>query len=296
MKYPINDPGVGLLKQSENFIGFAYPDPCSPLGRALQKAGLWQKVLKGAPIPASVRLVKGKELSGDPWTIGYGFTDGVEEGDTMTRGAADARLARELQPYVNAVQGACKIAPNENQLAALVVCAWNIGLGWDPDKPKPRGAADGLRNSSIMKAHNRGDFAAAARAFALWNKANGAVVEALVTRRAAEADLYRTPPPSDKDGLVDDEAPTVVPQIVQPESSLLRSPIVQGTGATAVTSLAALKEVADQAGTARDAVGTIGSIVGDLMPYWPYVAMAAVVIVAGATIYYRWKQRRGGWA
>lgn len=284
MNYPINDPGVGLLKQSEDFVGFAYPDPCSPLGKALQKAGLWRKTLKGAPIPDSVRFVKGKELSGAPWTIGYGFTDGVNEGDTMTRPAADTRLARELLPYVAAVRRACKVEPNENQLAALVVCAWNIGIA-------------GITGSSMVKAHNRSDFAAAARAFALWNKAGGVVVDALVTRRAAEADLYRTPAPSDDAGLVDDEVgPEPIPQAVQPETSLLRSPIVQGTGATAVTSLAALKEVADQASTASESVGTITRLLGVVGPYWPYIAMAAVVIVAGVVIYHRVLQRRSGWA
>jgi GH24 family phage-related lysozyme (muramidase) len=183
MHYPIIDEGVDLLKQSEDFVGHAYPDPVSPLGRALQKAGLWRQTLRGVPIPDAVRIVKGKELSGAPWTIGYGFTEGVNEGDTMTQAEGNARLARELVGYRDSVRAACKVEPNENQLAALVVCAWNIGKG-------------AIASSSMVKAHNRSDFAAAARAFALWNKAGGKVVDALVRRRAAEAALYAKPAPA----------------------------------------------------------------------------------------------------
>ena len=169
MSYPINDDGVALLKESEKFVGFAYPDPMSPLARALQADRIWQAVLRGAPIPARY-----SHLDGRPWTIGYGFIEGVRPGDTMTQAQADNLLARKLVPYCQAVLQACTIKPNENQFAALVVCAWNIGIR-------------GISTSSIIKAHNRGDFAAAARAFCLWNKSRGAVVPGLVTRRAREA-------------------------------------------------------------------------------------------------------------
>lgn len=282
MKYPINDDGVDLLKVSEDFIGVAYPDPVSPLGKALQKAGLWRKVLKGAPIPDSVRIVKGKELSGAPWTLGYGFTDGVQEGDTMTRAQGDARLARELAPYVAAVRRACTLEPNENQLAALTVCAWNIGKG-------------AIANSSMVKAHNRGDFAAAARAFALWNKAGGAVVQALVTRRAAEAALYITPVPGAQqvDVPEDDEVgPEPMPQTVQPEGSLLKSPIIQSTVGGATTGIATLASIADQASTAKSA----WDVLNPLMPYLPYIAIGVILLVAGVVIWQRVRQRRGGWA
>lgn len=288
MKYPINAAGVKLLQDSEDFVGRAYPDPASPLGRALQKAGLWRSVVyKGQPIPE-----KFQGLSGKPWTNGWGFTEGIEPGDVITRAEGDAKLARLLCGYVDAIKRACKVEPNENQLAAMTVCAWNIGLGWDPDKPKPKGAKDGLRNSSIMRAHNREDFAAAARAFALWNKAGGEVIEALVTRRAAEAALYRKPVFEVITAEVGAEASEPMPQTVQPETNLLRSPIIQGTAATATTGITALANIAEQANTATAAWDTLSP----LMRYWPYIAIAAVVIVAGAVIWHRWQQRREGWA
>ncbi len=293
-KYPIIDEGVDLLKESELFVGITYPDPVSPLGKALQKAGLWQKTLKGASIPPEIRYVNGKELSGKPWTNGNGFTDGVKEGDTIGNAAADSKLARLLKTYVDPILAACKVEPNENQLAAMVVCAWNIGLGWDPSKPKPAGAQDGFRNSSIMKAHNRGDFAAAARAFALWNKAGGAVIQALVTRRAREAALYAKPVIGRIDTpTTDDEVgPEPMPQTVQSEGSLLKSPIIQSTVGGATTTIATLASVADQANTAKSAF----DVLQPMMPYLPYIAIAIVIVVAGVIIWQRVKQRRGGWA
>jgi len=274
MKYPINDEGVELLKDSESFVSVAYPDPVSPMGKALQKAGLWRKVLSGEPIPE-----KFAKLDAKPLTIGWGFTDGVHAGDTMTEAEANAKLARLLTGYVAAVKAACTIEPNENELAALTVCAWNIGKG-------------AIATSSMVKAHNRGDKAAAARAFALWNKAGGTVVQALVTRRAKEAALYLKSVGGSVDTPMDDEVPEPMPQTVQPESSLFRSPIIQGTAATAGTGITALAQLADQAQTASDAISTLLP----LLKYWPWIAITAIVIVAGATIWHRWNQRRNGWA
>jgi lysozyme len=272
MKYPINDEGIELLKTSEDFVGVAYPDPVSPMGRALQKAGLWRQTLNGVPIPE-----KFQKLDAHPWTIGWGFTDGVGQGDEISRPAADAKLSRMLLQYRSDVLRMCTVRPNENQLAALVVCGWNIGL--------PR-----LRTSSMIKAHNRGDIAAASRAFSLWNKAGGKVVNALVTRRAAESALYLKAPPG-HDMPADDEI-AALPQTVQAETNLLRSPIIQGTAATATTGITALANIADQATTVTTAWG----VLEPLVKYWPYIAMAAIVVVAGAVIWHRYQQRKQGWA
>ncbi len=275
--YPINAAGVELLKQSEQFVGAAYPDPVSPLGRALQRAGLWRQTLRGVPIPDSVRTVKGKALTGTPWTIGWGFTDGVNENATMSLAEANSKLARLLVGYRDKVLAACTVAPNENQLAAMVVCAWNIGIA-------------ALIGSTIMKAHNRSDFAAAARAFSLWNKAGGSVSQALVTRRAAEAALYARPAagaPAENDAQID-----AMPQTVQAEGSLWKSPIVTSTIGGASTTVATLASVADQVSTAKSAVDQLSPFI----TWLPYIGIAVVIIVAGVIIWQRIRQRRGGWA
>ena len=99
-------------------------------------------------------------------TIGYGFTLGVQLGDTITKEQAKRRLARELESYEAAVSRACTNEPNQNEFDALVCFAFNVG-------------AAGMAKSSVIKAHNRGDHQAAARAFQLWNKAGGVVYAGL---------------------------------------------------------------------------------------------------------------------
>jgi lysozyme len=166
------------------------------------------------------------------------------------------------------VEAACDVLPNENQLAAMVCMAWNIGV--------PR-----FLKSSVLKAHNRGDFLAASRAFGLWNKAGGVESAGLTRRRAAEAALYLKAPA--------DRVPEPMPQAVQAESSMAKSPIVLGTGATTVvTTLATLSETSAQVKSIRDGLG-----LGD---YAPHVAIGVAVVVGGYVIWQRLKQRAKGWA
>lgn len=111
------------------------------------------------------------------WTIGFGFTKGVKAGDKMTMAECEHRLEDELREYEAAVLRACRVPPTQNQFDALVCFAWNVGT-------------TGMAGSSVIKHHNNKDILNAMKAFALWNKAGGKVVQGLVNRRAAEAALY----------------------------------------------------------------------------------------------------------
>ena len=203
------------------------------------------------------------------WTIGYGFTLGVQPGDKITKAQAMKRLARELESYEAAVMRACKVEPNQNQFDALVCFAFNVG-------------AAGMAKSSVIKAHNRGDTQAAARAFGLWNKAGGKVWPGLTRRRAAEAALYLTP--------VDDEAHEPLPQAVEPERPMTTSTIATaGTATAAVSTISVVAQVSQEVRTIKDSIGDI----------LPWVILAAAVVAAGLgafAVYERIKQRRGGWA
>ena len=204
------------------------------------------------------------------WTIGYGFTKGVQPGDTMTKAQAKARLAAELGEYEEGVLSACTNPPNQNEFDALVCFAFNVGVG-------------GMSKSSVIKAHNRGDHQAAARAFALWNKAGGKVYAGLTRRRAAESALYLTPMPDDVSDPA--EGPALdMPQRVDAESSLTRSPIVAGSGIAAGATAAA--EVARSVSEVREALGD----------WLPWILVAIAVGAAGWAMYSRWQQRKGGWA
>lgn len=209
-------------------------------------------------------------VPGDRVTIGYGFTEGVKMGDTMTPEQADARLVTELDKYERAVWYGCTLKPNQKQFDAMTLMCFNIGTG-------------GFAGSTVLKAHNRGDHQAAARAFGLWNKSGGKVYAGLTRRRALEAALYLTP---GDDAVL----PQAMPQEVDPESKPTQSPINQASviaGATAA--LAAGKEVANAVGEFKASISTVGDW---LIP----ALLVGVVALCIYVVIQRNKQRKEGWA
>lgn len=200
------------------------------------------------------------------WTIGYGFIEDVKEGDRITKDQAGKRLQRELKTYEAAAlkaAGEC----SQNEFDALVCFAFNVGTA-------------GMKKSSVIKAHRRGDKQAAARAFALWNKAGGKVWPGLTRRRAAEAALYLEPMHDDVSDPV--YGPRVgMPQAVEPESNMADSAINKAAGAAGAASA-----IAAAASQVRDAMG----------PYLVPVLLVGVVGLCGYIVWQRVKQRREGWA
>lgn len=217
------------------------------------------------------------------WTYAWGETDGVKPGDRITPEEGDRLFLREISKYADAVLKMCKIAPTPNQLGALVSLAYNIGLGSPKDKRRR-----GLYHSSLLRAHNAGKTSDAARAFHLYNKAkvNGVYVElpGLVTRRAAESALYLTP----EEGMPE----TPLPQAVEPESSLLVSPInASGAAMAGGGVLTLLSQYSD----AVAPMITTASNIAESLKISPMAVVAALCVVAGAvSMYYRYKQRATG--
>jgi lysozyme len=251
------------------------PDPGLP----------WPIVMPGVALIAeseSLRLRAYRCWAG-VWTIGWGETDGVHPGDLCTKEQADRWLCDDLTDRTAAVRALLTEPAKQHQLAALVSLSYNIGLL-------------GLRRSTVLRRHNAGDQAAAARAFGLWNKARNPktgqreVLPGLTGRRAREAALYLTPE--------HDEPPEPMPQAVQAESSPVRGPIAGGgavtIGAGVVTGMAqvggSLSGLAEPLRQARALlVETLG-----VPPEW----VLPLVLIAAGAIVIRWRlaQRREGWA
>lgn len=199
------------------------------------------------------------------WTIGYGFIDGVQEGDTITKEDAERRLIDELEKYERGVMEATGGNVTQSQFDALVSFAFNVGV-------------KGMQGSSVIKAHNRGDYEAAARAFGLWNKAGGKVFPGLVRRRAAEAAMYL------------EDQPQEMPQAVEPERRMSESTINRGAAAAGATAtVAAVTEGARAVADVKHASEDLGAW---LVP----VLMLAVVALCGYIVWERVKQRKGGWS
>lgn len=200
------------------------------------------------------------------WTIARGRTKGVKPGDTCTQEQADRWLLEDLTEFAEGVRSSLTRPASLNELGALVSLAYNIGLA-------------GFARSTVLRKHNEGDTQSAARAFALWNQAtvNGKrqVLPGLTARRAREAALY----------LSDDEQP--MPQKVEAESSIKRSPIATAGAASVLTGLTAGLAAWTEQG--QQIAATLGVD--------PMVGFAIVVVWTGAvSLYQRIKQRREGWA
>lgn len=212
------------------------------------------------------------------WTIGWGETSNVKPGDTCTKEEADRWLCEDIAERADAVKAMCTNPPGGYELAALVSLAYNIGL-------------ERLKTSTVLRQHNAGNHAAASRAFGLWNKAKnpqtGELRElgGLTARRHREGALYLK---------ADQNEP--MPQAVEAESSLARSPIA--TSAT-VAAGAGVVEVISSAGQDIGAVKPALEMARDVLvnvlgvpTQW---ILPAIVIGAGLVILqWRVKQRRDG--
>ena len=116
----------------------------------------------------------------DKWTIGYGHTHNVKEGDTCTLAEAEAFLHADVQAAVDEVNHLVKVALTQNQFDALVSFTFNVGAG---DAAK---GIEGLSTSTLLRKLNAGDPAGASAEFPHWNKQRGKVLDGLTKRRAAE--------------------------------------------------------------------------------------------------------------
>ncbi|MCA8339609.1 lysozyme [Burkholderia multivorans] len=183
-----------LSQHFESCYLTAYPDPASPLGKALQARGLWYKTLAGAPIPNDPAL---RALSGAPWTCGWGSTGpDVREGTVWTQATADARHDENLRASAALVDDAVRVPLSPQQKAALVSIVNNVGPGrarraGDPGRDGIITLASG-QPSTLLRRLNAGDYAGAADQFPAWNRAGGVISAGLVRRRAAERDLFLT--------------------------------------------------------------------------------------------------------
>lgn len=116
-------------------------------------------------------------------------------GTPITKEQSRAFWLADLQKYVGAVNAAVKVSVTQNQFDACCSLCFNIGIS-------------GFDHSSVLTFLNEGRIQDAADAFKRWNKAKGQVVKGLVTRRAAEREMFLTPDISAADTASSLDAPT----------------------------------------------------------------------------------------
>jgi len=107
------------------------------------------------------------------WTIGYGHTRGVAQGQTITQEQAQAFLQQDLAVAEGAVNGLGQTF-TDNQFAALVSFTFNLGGG----------------NLNKLLSHG---LDAVPDRILLFDHAGGKQLPGLTRRRQAERALYLTP-------------------------------------------------------------------------------------------------------
>lgn len=110
------------------------------------------------------------------WTIGYGHTEGVKAGQSITQAQAESFLKDGLMKYEKNVEKYDgKYHWNQNEFDALVSFAFNIGS-------IDQLTANGTRNREAI-----------AGKMPQYNKAAGKAFDGLTKRRAAERELFLKP-------------------------------------------------------------------------------------------------------
>ncbi|HVY13308.1 MAG TPA: lysozyme [Alphaproteobacteria bacterium] len=142
--------------------------------RAINKAGL--ALIKSHE---GLSLKAYRSPAGD-LTIGYGHTNEVEEGETITAEQAEQLLQDDLQNFEAGVERLVTVALNDNQFAALVSFAFNIGLG-------------AFARSTLLSLLNRGWYEQVPAQILRWSRAAGKRLAGLARRRRDEAALWSTP-------------------------------------------------------------------------------------------------------
>ena len=116
--------------------------------------------------------------SADVPTIGYGHTAGVSDGDTCTQEEAETMLAEDLVEFEDYVKNYVESELEQNEFDALVAWTYNLGPA-------------NLKESTMLKELNSGNFEEVPRQMKRWNRAGGEVLDGLIRRREAESRLFK---------------------------------------------------------------------------------------------------------
>lgn len=142
---------IDLIHSMESFQPRAYKDPGSKDG-----------------LPITIGWGSTSDLAGNP----------IKMGAIWTPQYGNDKFAQDLERFEKGVTAALAGSPvTQGQFDAMVSLAYNIGVG-------------AFTGSTVLRKHKAGDYAGAKAAFAMWNKNDGKVMNGLVRRRAAEAEIY----------------------------------------------------------------------------------------------------------
>lgn len=115
------------------------------------------------------------------WTIGFGHTQGVRPGMTITAPQAYQLLEDDLKKFQDELASVVHVPVSQNEFIALLSWIFNLGL------------TPAVRNSTLLKKLNAGNYAGAADEFPKWKFSGGRPLQGLLNRRLDEQKLFNTP-------------------------------------------------------------------------------------------------------
>ena len=122
--------------------------------------------------------LKAYKCSAGIWTIGYGHTNRVREGQTITEEEAESLLREDLRTFEVGVSSLVTVFLHQCQFDALVSFAFNLGVG-------------ALKTSTLLKKINgRASMDDIRKEWVKWCHAGGKVVAGLQKRRNKEVDIF----------------------------------------------------------------------------------------------------------
>ena len=112
------------------------------------------------------------------WTIGFGHTKGVEEGQPCSIEDAESMLADEMDEYEGYINNMVKVELQQHEFDSLVAWVYNLG-------------PTNLSESTMLKVLNGGQFDRVPDEMNRWTRAGGEILEGLVRRRQAESLMFQ---------------------------------------------------------------------------------------------------------
>lgn len=112
-------------------------------------------------------------VPGDKPTIGFGTTDGVKLGDSITPPKALQRALQDIQQYEGAIKRCVTVPLHQREYDAYTSLTYNIGQ-------------TAFCNSTLVRKLNGQDYEGACKEILRWDRFQGKPLSGLTKRRQAE--------------------------------------------------------------------------------------------------------------
>lgn len=117
------------------------------------------------------------QCSANVWTLGWGHTRGVEQGDYIDQDQAETWLDDDLHSCAKDIHRLVNVPLEQHQFDALSSWVFNLG-------------GTNLKESTMLKVINGDIDGDIVFEMKRWNKSGGQILPGLIKRRDAEAEMW----------------------------------------------------------------------------------------------------------